>query len=457
MSRRPGANRGALIFKNHKAIEVRGFQLGPCRRGRVFLLVILVSLLPLVACGGEAPVARFVDEPSSEERGIAFGSPDSGHPAVGEIVFKNGGCSSTLIGRKTLLTAGHCTGEGAPKSFKMGTKAYTVSSVVTHPDFNWTYGDVPDIGLVFLTEKVLGITPALLSKDPPSMGEQITLVGYGFTETNQIDVKYSGSNVISGIGQYSFTFWTKTGAQVCSGDSGGPSFATVSGKETLIGVHSSTTGSCGASYGEGWDIRTDALYDWIAKEAGSDLYTGGSIDVTAPTVSIKSPEDGGKVTESTLEVEVSATDDVGVVKVVLEEDQKQVGALTAAPYTFDLADQKSGTHTLEATAYDAEGNSASSTITVMIDLRQPFGEACSANSDCKSGICSSGGFCTASCSSDNPCPDSYECVSSTCAVAAKGGGCSAAPRSPTGETASGLVVLLVLLCGALGRRTRRAR
>jgi hypothetical protein len=61
-------------------------------------------------------------------------------------------------------------------------------------------------------------------------------------------------------------------------------------------------------------------------------------------------------------VSASASDNVGVTKVVLEIDGLPAQSLTAAPYTFswNTAGLTAGTHSLQTVAYDAAGNTGAS-------------------------------------------------------------------------------------------------
>ncbi len=92
---------------------------------------------------------------------------------------------------------------------------------------------------------------------------------------------------------------------------------------------------------------------------------GGTTDATPPAVSITSPTNGATVSGS-VSVAVTATDNVGVASVSLSVDGTVKTTLTAAPYNFtwDASSVIDGTHTLAATAKDANGNSSSYTITV---------------------------------------------------------------------------------------------
>ncbi len=99
-----------------------------------------------------------------------------------------------------------------------------------------------------------------------------------------------------------------------------------------------------------------------AKPAG-----GGSTgrDRTTPNVSFVSPATGATV-NSTVNVQVTATDNVGVSSVVLKVDGIVIGTDNLAPYSFswNTTGLTSGTHTLTATANDAAGNLKISTIQV---------------------------------------------------------------------------------------------
>jgi thermitase len=86
-------------------------------------------------------------------------------------------------------------------------------------------------------------------------------------------------------------------------------------------------------------------------------------DTTPPTCTIISPASNTQVS-GTITVSVSAGDDVGVVKVQLYLDGKLAGTDTSSPWYFSQNTRKwkSGSHTLQAFAFDAAGNKGSSNI-----------------------------------------------------------------------------------------------
>jgi hypothetical protein len=89
--------------------------------------------------------------------------------------------------------------------------------------------------------------------------------------------------------------------------------------------------------------------------------TTASKDTTAPTTSINAVW----VDKKKLLVKVSASDNVGVVKVELYLNGAVKATSSTAPVTFSipLAQLKAGSNSLQSKAYDAAGNVGSSTVT----------------------------------------------------------------------------------------------
>ncbi len=118
--------------------------------------------------------------------------------------------------------------------------------------------------------------------------------------------------------------------------------------------------------------------------AGRDIYYGygrvnaaaavqaalgtATADTTAPAVSIAAPLGGATVSGLT-NVDVSASDNVGVARVELRVNGSLLATDTAAPYgfTWDTSKVANGSASLVATAYDAAGNAkASSPVSVTV-------------------------------------------------------------------------------------------
>ena len=114
----------------------------------------------------------------------------------------------------------------------------------------------------------------------------------------------------------------------------------------------------------GWDVS----YGWGRVNAGRALMmVGGAGDATPPTVGIASPAPGQTVAGA-ISVQVSANDNVGVVSVSLSADGIAIGADTTLPYGFmwDTSAVSNGAHTVVATARDAAGNTASTSVSVSV-------------------------------------------------------------------------------------------
>ena len=429
----------------------------------VFLLTVTV------ACGGEDPeLALGWDAPA-----IVNGTKDTGHTSVGRIAGgAEGHCTATLIGPRTLLTAAHClTNKGPgyivmPISFSFsGLDTYDAESAVVHPSYGQYYFSY-DIGVVRLKQVVTKQTPSPLASAAPKVGQKAVLVGYGITGTGKYDsgVKRVGTNTISYLNKDYLSFSGSSGSSsnLCSGDSGGPSFGTENGKEVIIGVHSTGSVPCGTS---GNDMRVDIYRDWIIKSSKGDV--GNTKDLQKPTVYILSPTDYD-VLETAFKVRVQASDNVGVVRVELKVDNKKVAQLTAPPFEFSLKNVAQGSRRISALAFDKAGNGAQDNVDVIVtaqSAKAAFGAPCTTDTDCKTGLCvdrpsGTGRFCTDTCDpADDKCPEGYSCQ-------AAGGRnvCMPPPddsEPPTtergcavghGSPAAGFTLLLLLLLAIRRRR-----
>jgi subtilisin family serine protease len=92
-------------------------------------------------------------------------------------------------------------------------------------------------------------------------------------------------------------------------------------------------------------------------------------DYTKPTVAITSPA-ADETVSGGVSLQASASDDRQISSVTFYVDGRWLGNITSAPYsmTWDSAGETNGSHTVTATAYDAQGNSAiSATVTVTLN------------------------------------------------------------------------------------------
>jgi thermitase len=116
----------------------------------------------------------------------------------------------------------------------------------------------------------------------------------------------------------------------------------------------------------GWD----PYYGWgrvNAERAVARAASLRSTDTQAPVVNIKSPSHGDTVS-GVVNVDVSATDNVGVSRVDLYVNGSLVGRELTAPYEFawDASLEQEGTSRLRAEAFDAAGNRGTDSIDVTV-------------------------------------------------------------------------------------------
>ena len=117
----------------------------------------------------------------------------------------------------------------------------------------------------------------------------------------------------------------------------------------------------------GWDV----YYGWgrvNAERAVAAAGSGAGADTIPPTLNFTYPSTGASVSGS-VSVQVSASDNVGVTNVSLRVDGVVLGADNAAPYAFtwNTVTVSNGQHTLTATAQDAAGNSANTSLSITVN------------------------------------------------------------------------------------------
>lgn len=237
------------------------------------VLSLVFGCLALFAPKASAITYGFVDSSNTFRNTGAFIVKS---PTTGQIFPI---CSGTMITSNVFLTASHCTSfytqDLAPEgyvayvsldqSIPFGdlttnkTTLLAVAHVVTNPNYNQSQSDSGDIGALILDRAVRGVTPAVL----PACGllDQLvaqngiktavfTNVGYGvqnrvvggsvpfFQDLNPIPRMFSFSSFNSLNGGYlrlSQNASTGNGG-TCFGDSGGPQFLTVDGRQLIVSI-----------------------------------------------------------------------------------------------------------------------------------------------------------------------------------------------------------------------------
>lgn len=257
-----------LSRKAHSPFSVR-----PALSRIASLVAMALALAACAATPVEDPNANQLGRPALVSGDMAQyvvnGVTESGYPAVGMLP----GCTGTLIGPSTVLTAGHCV--DGYVDFAIGGTTYDVADIVRHESYGG--GNYNDVALLILQRPVTGIAPFAIARSPITVGADITIVGFGRIGEYQdgFGTKRSATNQVGQVDRQTFDFYGSSGGtgNVCNGDSGGPSFAMIDGQEVQVGIHSTKHGTCGEG---GTDMRVDYFVDWIVRNARGDVPATGT-------------------------------------------------------------------------------------------------------------------------------------------------------------------------------------
>lgn len=204
---------------------------------------------------------------------IVNGTTTTAFTSVGIVGDTGGGfCSGTLISPTHVLTAGHCAaGVGNTSGrFTVGGQTYSTNRVISHPQYNdATLAN--DIAIFQLSQPVANITPSPINRTTPTVGQLLTLVGFGgggngtTGHTGDFGTKRVGTTPIDGVAPtlISWRFDNNNESNTAPGDSGGPAFLQINGNYVVAGV---TSGGDRADAGIGdnsFDTRVDAFASWI--------------------------------------------------------------------------------------------------------------------------------------------------------------------------------------------------
>ena len=140
-------------------------------------------------------------------------------PEAVYVSFGNSRCTGSIIGKRVLLSAAHCAGNGSTGRFQVGQDQYT-ATCTRHPRYP---GQDVDL-LLCKTNREVNVIPATIG-GPVEVDQSITIVGYGCVRPGggggNDGVLRVGDARVTGFSNYDIV---SRGAGLCYGDSGGPAY-----------------------------------------------------------------------------------------------------------------------------------------------------------------------------------------------------------------------------------------
>jgi len=233
----------------------------------------LINTLPIDAPATPLTTTSSIGTPLA----IINGTPTAQISTVGVVGdLLSDFASGTLISSRHVLTSATAVSGLANDEarFTLGADTYSSVTIYVQPNYNPLFvgtDDGNDLAIIELDRDVVGVTPAELLREVPTVDTSVTLAGYGAGGTavsgqnGTFGTLQSGTTAIDSVGEtlIAWNFDNSFEANSAPGDSGGAVLVQMGSEFLLTGVISGNDLATSAQGDRGYATRVDVHAPWI--------------------------------------------------------------------------------------------------------------------------------------------------------------------------------------------------